>query len=90
MLQTLQAKGYRAVTVGECLGDPEANWYRSDSGSAQVKRHYPSWISPAEENGKADCNDDDSNGDNLHGSADGLRYPGRHLVPNHPAGVYDD
>jgi peptidoglycan/xylan/chitin deacetylase (PgdA/CDA1 family) len=29
MLQTLTTKGYRAVTVGECLGDPKANWYRS-------------------------------------------------------------
>jgi peptidoglycan/xylan/chitin deacetylase (PgdA/CDA1 family) len=29
MLQTLTAKGYRAVTVGECLGDPKANWYRT-------------------------------------------------------------
>jgi len=33
MLQTLQARGYRAVTVGECLGDDAANWYRSSSGS---------------------------------------------------------
>ncbi|KAL1644752.1 hypothetical protein SLS58_004216 [Diplodia intermedia] len=33
MLQTLQAAGYTAVTVGECLGDDEANWYRSSSGS---------------------------------------------------------
>lgn len=29
MLDRLQAKGYRAVTVGQCLGDPEANWYRT-------------------------------------------------------------
>jgi hypothetical protein len=28
MLQMVQSKGYRAVTVGECLGDPDANWYR--------------------------------------------------------------
>jgi len=28
MLETLTAKGYRAVTVGECMGDPKANWYR--------------------------------------------------------------
>lgn len=28
MLQGLQTRGYRAVTVGECLGDPVANWYR--------------------------------------------------------------
>ncbi|KAK3081743.1 hypothetical protein LTS18_003215 [Coniosporium uncinatum] len=36
MLQTLQARGYRAVTVGECLGDDAANWYRSSSGSAST------------------------------------------------------
>ncbi|KAI5787272.1 hypothetical protein EDC01DRAFT_661196 [Geopyxis carbonaria] len=29
MLTTLETAGYRAVTVGECLGDPVANWYRS-------------------------------------------------------------
>lgn len=29
MLTTLQAKGYRAVTLGQCLGDPVANWYRT-------------------------------------------------------------
>lgn len=28
MLSTLTQLGYRAVTVGECLGDPEENWYR--------------------------------------------------------------
>ncbi|KAL4800698.1 glycoside hydrolase/deacetylase [Aspergillus venezuelensis] len=34
MLQKLTADGYRAVTVGECLGDPINNWYRQDT---QVK-----------------------------------------------------
>lgn len=29
MLDTLRSKGYRAVTLGECLGDPQANWYRA-------------------------------------------------------------
>lgn len=33
MLQGLQAKGYKAVTVGECLGDPKANWYRTDTAA---------------------------------------------------------
>ncbi|KAH7139458.1 chitin binding protein [Dendryphion nanum] len=33
MLSTVTNLGYRAVTVGECLGDPQANWYRSSSGS---------------------------------------------------------
>lgn len=28
ILTSLLAKGYRAVTVGECLGDPKENWYR--------------------------------------------------------------
>jgi len=28
MLQGLQKRGYQAVTVGTCLGDPQANWYR--------------------------------------------------------------
>ncbi|KAG4435749.1 hypothetical protein IFR05_008763 [Cadophora sp. M221] len=33
MLQGLQSKGYKAVTVGECLGDPKSNWYRTDTGA---------------------------------------------------------
>ncbi|KAI6087080.1 glycoside hydrolase/deacetylase [Hypoxylon rubiginosum] len=28
MLKDIQTRGYRAVTVGDCLGDPSANWYR--------------------------------------------------------------
>lgn len=28
MLQEIYHRGYRAVTVGECLGDPAENWYR--------------------------------------------------------------
>ncbi|KAI9682740.1 MAG: hypothetical protein M1829_006727 [Trizodia sp. TS-e1964] len=31
MLDTLLAAGYQAVTVGECLGDPSGNWYRTPS-----------------------------------------------------------
>jgi len=34
MLSTLTQLGYKAVTVGECLGDPQANWYRSSSGGS--------------------------------------------------------
>jgi chitin deacetylase len=34
MLEKLYTNGYRAVTVGECLGDAMQNWYRKDS---QVK-----------------------------------------------------
>jgi len=33
MLQTLQSLGYTGVTVGECLGDPVANWYRTAGGA---------------------------------------------------------
>lgn len=33
MLETLLAQGYKPVTVGECLGDPEANWYRNSTGT---------------------------------------------------------
>ncbi|KAF4967902.1 hypothetical protein FZEAL_10461, partial [Fusarium zealandicum] len=29
MIETAQDRGYRLVTVGECLGDPKANWYRT-------------------------------------------------------------
>lgn len=29
MLNTLEQRGFKAVTVGECLGDPVENWYRS-------------------------------------------------------------
>jgi peptidoglycan/xylan/chitin deacetylase (PgdA/CDA1 family) len=29
MISTMQARGFRAATVGECLGDPAANWYRT-------------------------------------------------------------
>lgn len=30
MLKEMTAKGYKGVTVGECLGDPKENWYRTD------------------------------------------------------------
>ncbi|KAL5114416.1 hypothetical protein ACEQ8H_007671 [Pleosporales sp. CAS-2024a] len=33
MLQTITRLGYRSVTVGECLGDPVANWYRTAGGA---------------------------------------------------------
>jgi peptidoglycan/xylan/chitin deacetylase (PgdA/CDA1 family) len=32
MLQYLKSKGYRGVTMGECMGEPEENWYRTSSG----------------------------------------------------------
>ncbi|KAF2745142.1 carbohydrate esterase family 4 protein [Sporormia fimetaria CBS 119925] len=31
MIKTLKEKGYRGVTMGECLDDPKENWYRSNS-----------------------------------------------------------
>lgn len=37
MLDTLLAKGYRPVTVGQCLGDPVANWYRSAGAPVPVQ-----------------------------------------------------
>lgn len=34
MIETIAAAGYgSSVTVGECLGDPEVNWYRSAAPS---------------------------------------------------------
>ncbi|KAF1974872.1 glycoside hydrolase/deacetylase [Bimuria novae-zelandiae CBS 107.79] len=33
VLSTLTTLGYKAVTVGECLNDPKANWYRSSTGN---------------------------------------------------------
>ncbi|KAF1947976.1 glycoside hydrolase/deacetylase [Clathrospora elynae] len=33
MLNTLTQLGYKAVTVGDCLGDPKANWYRAAGGA---------------------------------------------------------
>ncbi|OSS54028.1 hypothetical protein B5807_00423 [Epicoccum nigrum] len=33
MLSTITQLGYKSVTVGECLGDPEANWYRAADGA---------------------------------------------------------
>ena len=32
MLTSLFKHGYKSVTVGECLGDPAANWYRAGPG----------------------------------------------------------
>jgi peptidoglycan/xylan/chitin deacetylase (PgdA/CDA1 family) len=32
MLKTLQDLGYKAVTMGECMGDSKKNWYRGEDG----------------------------------------------------------
>jgi peptidoglycan/xylan/chitin deacetylase (PgdA/CDA1 family) len=34
MLKTITELGYKGVTVGECLGDPQDNWYRKFGDSA--------------------------------------------------------
>ncbi|KAG9505220.1 hypothetical protein J7337_002186 [Fusarium musae] len=36
MIDTAQDRGYRLVTVGECLGDPRENWYRTVSRGRDV------------------------------------------------------
>jgi hypothetical protein len=36
MLKTITTMGYKGVTVGECLGDPAANWYRAAGGAGTV------------------------------------------------------
>ena len=33
ILASMYAHGYKSVTVGECLGDPSENWYRSANAS---------------------------------------------------------
>ncbi|KAI5306894.1 hypothetical protein KEM56_006544 [Ascosphaera pollenicola] len=42
MLDQLYAAGYRAVTLGECLGDPIENWYRSGALLREVPVPDPS------------------------------------------------
>lgn len=31
MIETLQARGFKGVTMGECMDEPEANWYRDST-----------------------------------------------------------
>lgn len=38
MVRTSLERGYRLVTVGECLSDPPDNWYRSVEGSSSSTR----------------------------------------------------
>jgi peptidoglycan/xylan/chitin deacetylase (PgdA/CDA1 family) len=47
MLQTLQARGFRAVSVGECLGDPKINWYRNATNGAALSSSVSSSSSTA-------------------------------------------
>ncbi|XHG04270.1 hypothetical protein AWENTII_007546 [Aspergillus wentii] len=41
MLKSLSASGYRAVTVGECLGDPEEYWYRQVRDASPTSVRVP-------------------------------------------------
>ncbi|KAI6778470.1 uncharacterized protein J7T54_000365 [Emericellopsis cladophorae] len=36
MISTARAKGFSLVTVGECLGDPRGNWYRTGGSSSRT------------------------------------------------------
>ncbi|RGP73148.1 chitin deacetylase [Fusarium longipes] len=38
VIQATQRSGKRAVTVGECLGDPETNWYRVSGESGRTSQ----------------------------------------------------
>ncbi|KAM5353907.1 hypothetical protein ACJ41O_000557 [Fusarium nematophilum] len=40
MIRTLRERGYRAVTVGECLGDPPGNWYVDARGDKPSASNY--------------------------------------------------
>jgi peptidoglycan/xylan/chitin deacetylase (PgdA/CDA1 family) len=40
MLNTISANGWKPVTVGQCLGDPAANWYRTGSGPLYESSSY--------------------------------------------------
>ncbi|KAF2266832.1 glycoside hydrolase/deacetylase, partial [Lojkania enalia] len=42
MLDVLVSEGYQGVTMGECMNDPEANWYRSSSGNTVSSSAAPS------------------------------------------------
>jgi len=41
MLSTLTQLGYKAVTVGDCLGDPKENWYRTAGGAGSGNAPNP-------------------------------------------------
>ncbi|TLS26891.1 hypothetical protein PpBr36_05010 [Pyricularia pennisetigena] len=36
MIDTAKSKGYKFVTIGECLGDPKENWYRDPTTGRAV------------------------------------------------------
>lgn len=45
MIEVSKSRGYKLVTVGECLGDPSQNWYRS----APSKRDTDSIVGPGDD-----------------------------------------
>ncbi|CAK7218751.1 hypothetical protein SBRCBS47491_003616 [Sporothrix bragantina] len=47
VLTSLFAKGWKSVTVGECLGDPKENWYRQGPGGGSSSSSSPSSSTPA-------------------------------------------
>lgn len=38
MIDKARSQGYHFVTVGQCLGDPEGNWYRDATGGGPVDK----------------------------------------------------
>ena len=46
ILTSLFSHGYRSVTVGECLGDPRENWYRTGPSGGSVPSNPPSSNNP--------------------------------------------
>lgn len=46
ILTSLFSSGYNAVTVGECLGDPPANWYRAGPGGSVPSSSRSASVSP--------------------------------------------
>ena len=49
MLRRISAAGYRPITLGDCLQDPRANWYRSRQRSASrvIETNSTEFASPA-------------------------------------------
>jgi peptidoglycan/xylan/chitin deacetylase (PgdA/CDA1 family) len=47
--QTAHSRGYRTVTVGECLGDPSGNWYRDAITGAAVGGGSGGGITPSQD-----------------------------------------
>lgn len=70
MLKYVYDNGFTAVTVGECMGDPEANWYRastpapptSSSTSASSSAPVPTPTGPTSTNGACGTANPDGQG----------------------------